>query len=314
MSKYAVQFQQGMSLQQFLSEFGNEDQCRRAVFCMRWPDGFCCPSCGHHSHCQLQSRPLIQCHRCHHQTSLTAGTVMAHTKLPLTQWFLAMYLLTQSKNGISAMELRRHLGVRYPTAWLLKQKLMQAMRERDDDTPLSGAVQVDDAFWGGERHGGKRGRGAAGKTPFIAAVACATDGRPLRMRMTPVKGFSSAAIEQWARTHLTTDSTVISDGLPCFRAIAAVCPHQALVTGGGPASVEIPEFNWVNTTLGNVKNALHGTYHAVRSRHLGRYLGAFAWRFNRRFNLERMVHRLAGAVCHTPPLPYRLATIAEIHG
>jgi len=314
MSKYAVQFQKGMSLQQFLSAFGTEAQCRETLFQMRWPDGFRCPSCGHHSHCQLQSRPLIQCHRCHHQTSLTAGTVMAHTKLPLTTWFLAMYLLTQSKNGISAMELRRHLGVRYPTAWLLKQKLMQTMRERDDGTPLSGTVQVDDAFWGGERRGGKRGRGAAGKTPFVAAVACATDGWPLRMRMTPVKTFSSVAIEQWAHAHLAAESTVISDGLPCFRAIGAVCPHQALVTGGGPASVEVPEFNWVNTTLGNVKNAMQGTYHAVRSRHLGRYLGAFAWRFNRRYQLDRLVHRLAWAACRTPPLPYRFATIAEIHG
>lgn len=232
---------------------------------------------------------------------------MAHTKLPLAQWFLAMYLLAQSKNGISAMELRRHLGIRYPTAWLLKQKLMQTIRERDDDMPLSGAVQVDDAFWGGER-----GRGEAGKTPFVAAVACTTDGRPLRM--TPVSGFSSAAIKQWARTHLAPDSTVISDGLRCFRAISAVCPHQALVTGGGPSSVEMPGFNWVNTTLGNVKNALQGTYHAVRSKHLGRYLGAFAWRFNRRFQLERLVHRLAGAACRTPPLPYRLATIPEGHG
>lgn len=314
MSKYAVQFQQGMSLQQFLNEFGSEDQCRQAVFRMRWPDGFRCPSCGYPSHCQLKTRAVLECHGCQHQTSLTAGTIMAHTKLPLTQWFLAMYLLTQSKNGISAMELRRHLGVRYPTAWLLKQKLMQAMRERDDDTPLSGAVQVDDAFWGGERHGGKRGRGAAGKTPFVAAVACTTDGRPLHMRMTPVSGFSSAAIKQWSRTHLAPDSTVISDGLPCFRAISAVCPHQALVTGGGPSSVEMPEFNWVNTTLGNVKTALQGTYHAVRSKHLGRYLGAFAWRFNRRFQLERLVHRLAWAVCRTPPLPYRLAVIPEHHG
>lgn len=314
MSKYTVQFQQGMSLQQFLSEFGSEDQCHQAVFRIRWPEGFRCPSCGHHSHCQLKTRAVLECHGCQHQTSLTAGTVMAHTKLPLTTWFLAMYLLSQSKNGISAMELRRHLGVRYPTAWLLKQKLMQTMRERDDGTPLSGAVQIDDAFWGGERRGGKRGRGAAGKTPFVAAVACATDGRPLRMRMTPVKAFSSAAIEHWARTHLATDSTVISDGLRCFRAIAAVCPHQALVTGGGPTCVEIAEFNWVNTALGNVKTALQGTYHAVRSRHLGRYLGAFAWRFNRRFQLERLVHRLAWAVCRTPPLPYRLAMIPEGHG
>jgi transposase-like protein len=314
MSKYKVQFQKGMSLQQFLSEFGSEEQCREAVWQMRWPNGFRCPSCGHHSHCQLHTRALIECHGCQHQTSLTAGTVMAHTQLPLTQWFLAMYLLTQSKNGLSAMELRRHLGVRYPTAWLLKQKLMQSMRERDDGTPLSGPVQVDDAFWGGERRGGKRGRGAAGKTPFVAAVACSPDGRPLRLRMTPVKGFSSTAIKQWAQAHLATDSAVISDGLPCFRAIVAVCPHDRMVTGGGPASVDVPEFNWVNTALGNVKNALHGTYHAVRSRHLGRYLGAFAWRFNRRFQLDRLVHRLAWAVCHTPPLPYRLVAIPENHG
>ncbi len=314
MSKYKVQFQKGMSLQQFLSEFGTDDSCREALFLMRWPDGFRCPVCGHDRYCQLKSRPLMQCNRCHHQASLTAGTVMAHTKLPLTTWFLAMYLLTQSKNGVSAMELRRHLGVRYPTAWLIKQKLMQVMRERDDTTPLSGAVQVDDAVWGGERRGAKRGRGAAGKTPFVAAVACSSDGRPLRMRMTPIKGFSSQAIGKWARSHLTADSEVISDGLYCFRAIAAVCPHYSITTGGGPASVEVPQFNWVNTMLGNVKNSLRGTYHAVHSRHLGRYLGAFSWRFNRRFELDRMVQRLAWAVCHTPPLPYRLATIAECHG
>lgn len=314
MSKYTVQFQKGMSLQQFLNEFGSEEQCQQAVYQMRWPNGYRCPSCGHHSHCQLHSRALIECHRCHHQASLTAGTVMAHTKLPLTQWFLAMYLLTQSKTGISAMELKRHLGVRYPTAWLLKQKLMQAMRERDDATPLSGQVQVDDAFWGGERRGGKRGRGAAGKTPFVAAVACSSDGHLLRMRMTPIKGFSSAAIRNWAKAHLASDSIVISDGLPCFRAIAAVCPHHYLVTGGGPSSVEITDFNWVNTTLGNVKNALLGTCHAVRPKHLGRYLGAFAWRFNRRFQLDRLIHRLAWVVCRTPPLPYRLAVIPEYHG
>jgi hypothetical protein len=240
--------------------------------------------------------------------------MMAHTKLSLTQWFLAMYLLTQSKTGIAAMELKRHLGVRYPTAWLLKQKLMQSMRERDDATPLSGQVQIDDAFWGGARRGGKRGRGAAGKTAFVAAVACSSDGRPLRLRMTPIRGFSSVAITRWAQSHLASDSVVTTDGLPGFHAIAAVCPHYRLVTGGGPASVAIPEFNWVNTTLGNVKNALLGTCHAVRPQHLGRYLGAFAWRFNRRFQLDRLIHRLAWVVCRTPPLPYRLAVIPEHHG
>ena len=132
--------------------------------------------------------------------------------------------------------------------------------------------------------------------------------------MTPVQGFTTRAITHWARRHLATDSAAISDGLHCFRAIATVSAHDVQVTGGGPASVERPEFNWVNTALGNVKNAWHGTYHAVHPTHLGRYLGAFAWRFNRRFQLERVVHRLAWALCHTPPLPYRLATIPEHRG
>lgn len=78
----------------------------------------------------------------------------------------------------------------------------------------------------------------------------------------------------------------------CFRAIATVCPYKRIISGGGPSSVEIPEFNWINSALGNIKNALHGTYHAVGSRHLGRYLGAFVRCFNRRFQLDRLVNRL----------------------
>lgn len=313
MARNKVQFQRGQSLPAFLKQYGSEDACRQALFELRWPNGFKCPECGHHSHCRLNTRKLIQCHHCHHQTSLTARTIFAHTKLPLTTWFLAIFLLTQSKTGMSAMTLARHLGVSYNTAWLLKHKLMQTMRERDDSQPLNGLVQVDDAFWGGERRGGKRGRGAAGKTPFVAAVACSGDDHPLKMRMTPLKGFGTQSITHWARAHLTPECEVTSDGLSCFRAIAAVCSHRSIVTGGGAASVEKPEFAWINTMLGNVKNAIHGTYHSLHSKHLGRYLGAFAYRFNRRAALERMVERLAYVAVRTPPLPYRLATMAEVH-
>lgn len=314
MAKNRVQFQKGMSLPEFLQQFGTEEQCRQAIFQRRWPQGFRCPQCGHSSHCQLACRRLIQCNRCHHQASITAGTVFANTKLPLTTWFLAIYLLTQNKNGISAMALMRQLGIGYNAAWLMKHKLMQAMRERDDSQPLFGPVQMDDAVWGGERHGGKRGRGAPAKTAFVAAVQCSPGGYPLRMRLTPVKGFRSASIRAWAQKHLRTDSVVTSDGLACFRAIADTCPHWSITTGGGADSMAITEFTWVNTMIGNVKNSLHGTYHAVKPKHLGRYLAEFSYRFNRRFQLDRLVSRLAWAACHTPPLPYRLATLAEVQG
>ncbi len=128
-----------------------------------------CPDCGNNTGCQL-SRGLYQCHRCHHQTSLTAGTIFHGTHLPLTTWCLAIYLLTQRKSGLSALQLSREPGVAYNTAWKLKHKLLQVMHERNQGERLSGRIEIDDAYLGDERPG-KRGRGAEHKFPFVAADA-----------------------------------------------------------------------------------------------------------------------------------------------
>ena len=110
MPRSPVQFQKGQSLAEFTDRYGSEEQCRAALFQARWPQGFECPECGRKRCCRLRCRNVFQCTRCRHQVSLTAGTVFANTKLPLTRWFLAMYLLTQSKNGLSAMALGRSVG------------------------------------------------------------------------------------------------------------------------------------------------------------------------------------------------------------
>ena len=134
--RVSVQFQKGQSLAEFTDRYGSEEQCRAALFQARWPQGFECPECGRKRCCRLRCRNVFQCTRSRHQVSLTASTVFANTKLPLTRWFLAMYLLTQSKNGLSAMALGRQLGVSYNTAWSLKHKLMQVMKERDESGRL----------------------------------------------------------------------------------------------------------------------------------------------------------------------------------
>lgn len=315
MSRHSVQFQRGYALSAFFNDYGTETQCEQALFHWRWPNGFVCPECRWHGYCALKCRRLFQCHRCHRQTSLTSGTVFAATKLPLRTWFLAMYLLTQTKNGISALELHRQLGVSYNTAWSLKHKLMQVMKERDDGQPLGGELQLDDAYWGGERRGGKVGRGAPAKTPFVAAVEIDEDGRPRKMRLTRVVGFRRDAIAKWAARHIQPDSVVTSDGLACFSGVAdAGCEHWYVVTGGGPSSAKTPELQWVNTLLGNVKRSIHGTYHAIRPKHLPRYLAEFSYRFNRRFNLAEMLPRLAYVALRTPPMPYRLLKLAETYG
>lgn len=315
MAKNPIQFQPGLSLPAFLAQYGSEEQCRRALFEWRWPDGFVCPECGHREHCELQTRDLYQCRHCRHQTSLLSGTIFAHTKLALTTWFLGMYLITQPKNGISALELKRQLGIGYNAAWRLKHKLMQVMKERDDTQPLSGHIQLDDAYWGGERRGGKRGRGAPGKTPFVAAVELSEEGHPLRMRLTEVKGFRKTEIARWAEQHLRPGSVAVSDGLSCFAAVEqAHCQHIPIITGGGPDSVTLEAFTWVNTMIGNVKNSLHGSYHTISPRHLPRYLAEFCYRFNRRFRLEEMIPRLGYVAVRTPPMPQRLLSLAEPRG
>ncbi|WP_084457158.1 transposase [Desulfogranum mediterraneum] len=146
MAKNSIQFQKGLSLTNFLAQYGDEEKCYQALFTFRWPRGFVCPRCGHAGHCQIASRKVLQCNYCHTQTSLTAGTIFASTKLPLTVWFLAIYLVTQAKVGIYSLHLGRTLGVSANTALRIKHKLQQAMKERDDTQPLKELVVIDSNF------------------------------------------------------------------------------------------------------------------------------------------------------------------------
>jgi hypothetical protein len=226
-----------------------------------------------------------------------------------------MYHLTQSKQGISSIELGRRLGVRQTTAWMIKHKLQQVMMERDANQRLTGRVEIDDSYLGGERTGGKRGRGAPGKTPFVAAVETTPDGKPFRLKLRRVAGFTGQAISRFSLRSLDPSCTVVSDGLACFGKITdAGCEHQVIRTGSGVPAVRTPAFKWVNTALGNIKSAIAGTYRSVSTKHVPRYLAEFEYRFNRRYELASMIPRLGSAAVHTPPMPYRLLKLAEVSG
>jgi len=315
MARNRVQFQKGLSEPEFERLYGTEEQCRALVIASRWPTGFECPVCGGKTHSLVKTRDLFQCTACRRQTSPIAGTIFASTKLPLRTWFRAMYHLTQSKQGISSIELGRRLGVRQSTAWTVKHKLQQVMLERDGAEQLTGRVEIDDAYLGGERSGGKRGRGAPGKTAFVAAVETTLDGKPVRLKLRRVTSFCGHAIAAFAKRSLDPDCAVVSDGLACFgRVTDAGCTHQAIKTGSGPAAARTPAFKWVNTALGNIKAAITGTYRAINSKHVPRYLAEFEYRFNRRYDLAAMIPRLAWASVRTPAMPYRLLKLAEIYG
>ena len=315
MARNKVQFQKGLSERRFRELYGTEQQCRAIAFGWRWPNGFVCPRCGGGRYSEIKGRRLYQCSRCRHQVSLTAGTVFHSTNLPLSLWFQAIYLITQSKTGISSLELARRLGVTQTTAWKVQHKLAQVMLEREADKPVGGPdkrVEMDDAYLGGVRRGGKRGRGASGKTPIVVAVETTNEGRPHRLKLRAVKGFRKTEIEKLSHRLLAPGTTVISDGLRCFTAVTrSGCHHNPVVTGSGARAVQNTTFKWVNTMIGNIKNSIRGTYHAIRPKHVPRYLAQFECRFNRRYRLDDMVPRLAWAALCTPPMPYRLLKLAE---
>ena len=199
--------------------------------------------------------------------SLTSGTLFAETTLSLRTWFLGIYLPTQHKNGISTLALRRQLGVShrdflrssYNTAWLHKHKRTsyrdfirsQAMVQRGSDQALGGIVQMDDGYWGGERHGGGVGRGSPRKTPFVAALQCTPLGHPIAMRRDRVSGFRKTVLAAWAQRHPVPGTAIVSDGMACFSSVtAADCTPVAIPTGGGVPDQGRPIFWSINTLLG----------------------------------------------------------------
>ena len=315
-----VQFQPGLSMSEFIHRYGTEAKCYRALYKWRWPEGYRCPACAGRARSRFRRGDAIyyQCRACRHQTTLTAGTLFEGTKLPLRTWMLAMHLLTSTKTNLAALELMRHLGVNYKTAWRLKHKVMQAMTEREDSRKLQGFVQLDDAYLGGERNGGKPGRGSENKQAFVIAVQ--TDEhleRPTFAVIEPVRSFDNASLNDWITRRLAPECEVYSDGLACFRRLEdAGHAHTTLDTGGGRAATEVAGARWVNVVLGNLKRAISGTYHAVKqAKYARRYLAEAAYRFNRRFRLRETLSRLATAMMRCNPCPEpRLRFASNFHG
>ena len=304
MSSYTVQFQRGLSLPEFLSRYGTEAQCIDELQRQRWPGGFSCPHCSAREPYRVSHgrRTVLQCRGCGRQTSLMAGTVLESSKLPLRMWFLAMFLICQAKTGLSALALKRQLGVSYRTAWLLHHKVMAIMAAADAKMPLQGSVVVDDAYLGGERPG-PGGRGSPNKVPLVAAVELNAQGMPMYAKLAQVPGFTVRAIADWARGAMLPGTEVLSDGLACFSGVIdAGCAHTSIVVGERKPR-EMPRMKWVNTLLGNLKTALNGAHkHFAFSKYAPAYLGAFAYRFNHHFHLRSLLTELMFDLARTPRL------------
>jgi transposase-like protein len=295
----------------FVSRFGSDAQCRAYLVRARWPAGFCCSGCGRGRAYSHKLRLIEECASCGKQHSLLAGTIFEQTKTGLAKWFLAIYLVTSSKGGISAMELKRQIGFgSYQTAWTWLHKIRRAM-VRPDRAPLSARVEADETYVGGPKPG-KAGRGAAGKTKVAGAVESGRGkarGRRLgRLRLAVVEDASANSLEGFLGHNVARPTTVATDGWSGYRGLdAAGYGHERHVVRTSPedAAAELPAIHLV---FGLAKRWLLGTHHgAVGKKHLAAYLDEFVFRFNRR-TAKSISHRFARVIQQavlTHPTTYR---------
>lgn len=295
----------------FLARFGTDAQCRAYLARGRWPGGFRCAGCGHGAAYSHRRRLIEECVACGKQHSLLAGTMFEQTKTGLARWFLAIWLVTSSKGGISALELQRQMGFgSYQTAWSWLHKIRKAM-VRPGREPLAARVEADETLVGGARPG-KPGRGAAGKSMVAGAVeAVPGKGRKRRLgrlRLQAVADASAASLESFLAGNVAPPAAVTTDGWQGYAGLGqAGYAHAAinLSRSWGDAALRLPAIHLV---FGLAKRWLLGTHHgAVSSKHLQAYLDEYVFRFNRR-TARSIGHRFARLVEQallTPAVCYR---------
>jgi transposase-like protein len=288
-------------LPSFLERFGTDEQCRAYLFQARWPDGFRCSGCDHDRAWAHKARLIDECAACGKQHSLLAGTIFEQTKTGLARWFLAIYLVTSSKGGISAMELKRQMGFgSYQTAWSWLHKIRKAM-VAPDRTPLITRVEADETYVGGPRPG-QPGRGAGGKIKVAGAVEAGRGqgrGRRLgRLRLALVADVSARSLEGFLAAAVAKPATIATDGWSGYSGLGAQgYAHEPLnlAASWGDAALRLPAIHLV---FGLAKRWLLGTHHgAVSAKHLPAYLDEFVFRFNRR-TAKNISHRFARVIEH----------------
>ena len=274
------------NLRQFQSDFATEEACEAYLAACRWPEGFICPRCANRRAYELVNQRRWQCAGCRHQVSLTAGTVLHRTKIPLTQWFWAAYLMTTDKRGVSALLLQRQLGLScYETAWMLLHKLRRAMVSVARE-PLYGEVEIDDTWIGGEQAGLRGSRQLKGRRAALVLVAVERRGRGSgRARMRVIPDFKGNTIIAFLHENVSPGSTIYTDGLKSFsglteagfKHIARTQPLRSALRKGAQSAVPLAD-----RAIGNLQQWLIGTYHGVSKPQLQVYLDEFVFRHNRR--------------------------------
>ena len=261
-----------MNLLEFQERFSDEDSCESYLIQCRWPEGYVCEACGSKEAWYLSARRSFQCQHCNNQRSITADTLFHASHTSLREWFLALYLVTESKKGISALELAHHLGMRDSRrAARMKKRIQEAMTARNEQYLLKGFVELDEAVFieSGEN------------ANVLVAVSLEEEtGHPKYVRFQVVENMKAVTLESAAISVIDASSDIATDAHLSHNNLGKYFNEHISCKQEKPsdAAQYLP---WVHILISNAKRFINGTHHAVN--HLQGYLEEFSWRFNRRF-------------------------------
>lgn len=270
-----------MDIGKLIEEYGTEDKCIEALAELRWPNGITCPKCDSDQIGKIETRKLFQCNTCDYQFSVRVGTVLQDSKLPLWKWFLATFLMIQSKKGISAAQLARTIGVSAKTGWYLSHRIRAAMA--DDGSLLGDSVEMDETYVGGKTKGKGR-RYLGNKTMVIGAVERGAQVR-LKVGVSP----DGAALGNFIRRHVD-DSVkyVYTDALPAYQTVPELYDedtrHQYVNHSKDEWVRGEVHTNTIESVWSLLQRSIIGAYHHVSVKHLPAYLDELEWRYNNRRN------------------------------
>ncbi len=273
----------------FYKRFPNDETCLDHLMKLRHGNPADCPKCGRNAKFyKLTKEPAYSCEWCGHHIHPMVGTPFQRSSTSLQKWFYAMYLFTTSRHGVPAKELQRQLGVTYKTAWRMGHQIRKYMTNVDGDPPLSGHVEADETYIGGRRSGGKRGRGAPGKTIVFGMVERGGD-----VMTNVVPNVRKATLERHILENIKGGTTISTDELSSYAKIARLGYEHGTVNHSADQWVDgIHHVNSIEGFWSRLKNSIKGTHVHVSAKHLPKYLGEFEYRFNMRHRPEAMFARL----------------------
>lgn len=258
------------------ADFPNDDACLDFIFKNRWPKGLTCPRCEKKDFYHVNGRKSYAC-KCGYQVSPTEGTIFHKSSTPLTLWFHAIFLMSQSKNGVAAKELERQLGVTYKCAWRVAKQIRLLMS--DDDGPLGGneIVELDETYVGGKAKG-KRGRGAAKKTPVFGAVE-----RDGKIKTKVVLNVRKLTLMPLIKDMVADNSVIVTDESNSYNDVKKIGHlHESINHSKGQYVHGDVHTNTIEGFWSQFKRSVHGTYHSVSRKHLQLYLDEFSFRYSHR--------------------------------